>query len=328
MHFRHTPLPELSLGEIDTHVSFLGRPVELPILISCMTGGSEEGFRVNQELARAAQSARVPVGMGSVRVLFEHPELLEHFRLRGIAPDVPLLANLGVVQVRDRDPREVSELMRRLEADALVVHLNPAQELFQPQGDRDFTGASDALRRLCEIVDLPVIIKETGCGMDPSTVRRLLGFGAAYVDLAGSGGTNWVTVESYRLGERERRGASEFDSWGIPTGLTLAALAQDARPGALGRVIGSGGLRSGMDVARVLAFGCALAGLALPFARAVVSRGADGVLEEIEQLGGTLRRVMLLTGSPDLGSLARDKIWLDPWLRSAAEALNRSSAGP
>lgn len=307
------------MQDVDTSVEFLGARIRFPVFVSCMTGGSEEGFRANRELARAAGRAGVPVGMGSIRILFDHPELFEHFHLKPLAPAVPVLANLGVVQVRDRDHRELVELVRRLEADCLVVHVNPGQELFQPDGDRDFRGTMEPLARLCASAPFPVIVKETGFGISPALVRELVAMGVSYVDIAGAGGTNWVSVESFRLESEAAAEAEEFRSWGIPTGLILAALR--GSPALLERVLASGGIRTGMDVAKSLALGARLAGLALPLARAVRQGGADAVLSVLEGLERTLRRAMLLTGSRDLASLRRGKVWLDPWLVEAAKRL-------
>lgn len=316
VRFIHEALPELSADELDTGLQFLGRRVSLPIFISCMTGGSEGGFAANRELAAVAQAKRVAVGMGSIRILFEHPELFSHFHLKGLAPDVPVLANIGAAQVRDLPHAQLLEMCRRLEVDALVVHLNPGQELFQPEGDRDFRGLLPAVGRLCEAADLPIVVKETGFGIRPGRVRQLLSMGAAYVDLAGAGGTNWVTVEAYRLPESERGPADELADWGLPTAMLLALLAGKT-PG----VLASGGLRSGMDVARSLALGAELAGLALPFARRVVSGGAEAVAAYLEDLEQVLRAVMVLTGSRTLAELRRGKVWFSPEFAAALQSL-------
>jgi isopentenyl-diphosphate delta-isomerase len=321
VHLTHDALAQLCLGDIDSSELFLSRRIRSPLFISCMTGGSEGGFAVNRELARAASAAGIPVGMGSIRVLFEHPELRDHFHLRPLAREVPIMANLGIVQVRDREQREIVELVRRLEADCLVVHLNPAQELFQPGGDRDFRGTREALGRLCASAPFPVIVKETGFGIHPKLVLELLGLGVAYVDLAGAGGTNWVSVEARGGEPAAAEEAEEFRSWGLPTGLLLASLEPSAE--ASGRLLASGGIRSGMDVARCLALGAHLVGMALPLARAVVRGGAEEVLRYLERVERTLRRVMLLTGSRDLVALRRGKVWLESRLVYAARALSR-----
>jgi len=286
-----------------------------------MTGGSEQGLHANRELARAAQSLGLPVGMGSFRVLFERPELFEHFHLKKLAPDVPVLANLGAVQVRDYEHEKIFEWLRKLEAQSLVVHLNPAQELFQPEGDRDFRGLKTALTRLCRRCPVPVIVKETGFGILPSLAQELLESGAAFIDLAGSGGTNWVTVESFRLPEQERGPAQEFAHWGLPTAALLAALA-----GSTDRVLASGGLRTGMDAAKALALGARLAGMALPFIRRVIQGGAEAVVQSVRELEKVLRAVMVLTGSRSLAELRRGVVWLEPALEHEAARLRQAAA--
>jgi isopentenyl-diphosphate Delta-isomerase len=285
-----------------------------------MTGGSEGGFKANRLLAAAAQELRIPVGLGSIRVLLEDPALFPHFHVKPLAPDVPVLANISAVQVRDGDIPALLEAVQRLEAQALVVHLNPGQELFQPEGDRDFRGLKQAIARLCEESTLPVIVKETGFGIVPSLVRELLRAGAAYVDLAGSGGTNWITVESYRLSKEERAAAAEFKDWGVPTAVLLAA----CRTGR-DRVLASGGIRTGMDAAKAVAMGAVLAGMALPAIRAVTSGGSEAVVKVFRRMEKTLRAVMLLTGSRTMADLRRGTTWLDPALLAAVDSFEHSS---
>jgi isopentenyl-diphosphate delta-isomerase len=320
IRFLHNALPEISERDIDTSASFLGARIALPYFISCMTGGSEGGFKANRQLAAAAQELRIPVGLGSFRVLLENPGLFAHFHVKPLAPDVPVMANISAVQVRDGELPPLLEVVKRLEAQALVVHLNAGQELFQPEGDRDFRGLKLAIARLCEASPLPVIVKETGFGIGPSLVRELLGIGAAYVDLAGSGGTNWITVESYRLPEEERREATEFSDWGIPTAVLLAS----CRTGR-DRVLASGGIRSGMDAAKAVAMGAALAGTALPAIRAVTSGGADGVVAYFRTLEKTLRTAMLLTGSRTVADFRAGTVWMGPSLTAEVESFERGA---
>ena len=280
-----------------------------------MTGGSEGGGRINRQLAAAAQAAGIPVGLGSIRVLLENPDLFEQFHVKAEAPDVPVLANISAVQVRDGDTAALLSMVQRLEAQALVVHLNAGQELFQPEGDRDFRGLKAAVARLCEASHVPVIVKETGFGIGPGLVRDLLRAGAAYVDLAGAGGTNWISVESYRLPEEERGAAAEFADWGIPTAVLLAAL-EPRDP----RIIASGGMRGGMDAARALAMGASLVGFALPVIRAVVDGGAEAVIRWFRTLEKTLRTVMMLTGSRTVADLRRGVTWREPGFQARVDA--------
>jgi isopentenyl-diphosphate delta-isomerase len=312
----HEALPDVDADSIDTRVRILDHDLALPLFISCMTGGSAQGFAANTDLARAAQQARVPVGLGSMRVLFHDPGVFEHFHIKPIARDVPVLANLSAVQVRDMPGDKISEMVRRLEVQALVVHLNPGQELFQPEGDRDFRGLEPAIGRLCEGCPVPVIVKETGFGINPATARRLLDLGARYVDVAGAGGTNWVAVESYRLPASRFAAARAFDGWGLPTAVLLDALRD--RPG---RILASGGLRSGIDVAKSLALGAELAGMALPFIRRVVHEGADGALALIEETASVLRGAMFLAGCASVEALRRAPLMRSPLFSQAVEAL-------
>jgi len=285
-----------------------------------MTGGSEGGGRVNRHLAAAAQQVGIPVGIGSIRVLMEDPGLFEQFHVKAVAPDVPVLANISAVQVRDGDVGALLEMVQRLEAQALVVHLNAGQELFQPEGDRDFRGLKQAIARLSELSPLPIIVKETGFGIGPGLVRELLRAGAAYVDLAGAGGTNWITVESYRLSLEEQRTAADFADWGVPTAILLAA----CRTGR-DHVLASGGIRTGMDAAKAIAMGAVLAGMALPMVRAAASAGTEGVVKLLKRMERTLRTVMLLTGSRTIGDLRRGTVWLEPGLEASVESFLRAT---
>ena len=320
MRFAHDALPEIAEHDLDTSETFLGARIALPFFISCMTGGSEGGFKANRQLAAAAQELRIPVGLGSIRVLLENPALFPHFHVKPLAPDVPVLANISAVQVRDGEIPALMSLVQRLEAQALVVHLNTGQELFQPEGDRDFRGLKQAIARLCEQCPLPVIVKETGFGIVPPLVRELLRAGAAYVDLAGAGGTNWITVESYRLSTEERAAAAEFADWGVPTAVLLAA----CRTGR-DRVLASGGIRSGMDAAKAVAMGAALAGMALPAIRAVTAGGTEAVVKMFRRLEKTLRTVMLLTGSRTTADLRRGTVWLEPAFAASVESFERAA---
>ena len=320
MRFVHIALPELSEGELDTGADFLGHRTKLPFFISCMTGGSAGGFKANKELARAAEMLGIPVGVGSLRVLVENPSLFAQFNIKPLAPSVPLLANLGAVQMRDMDRPAVYEILKRLEAQALVIHINPGQELFQPEGDRDFRGLKEAIANVCEECPLPVIVKETGFGIAPHLVRELLASGAAYVDLAGSGGTNWILVEAYRQPE-EMDAAAQFADWGIPTAVLLASFG-----GRQIRLLASGGVRGGLDAAKALAMGAQLVGFALPVIREVVAGGADAVISFFRRLEKALRTTMLLSGSKDIPALRRAATWRESNFSAQLNAFLRAES--
>ncbi len=311
VRFIHQALPEMDAAEIETTVDFLGTKISAPIFISCMTGGSEEGFRANRNLAIAAEEARIPVGMGSIRVLLEHDEVFDHFHLKRYAPSVPVLANIGGVQLRDLPHARLIELVKRLEADSLVIHLNPGQELFQRDGDRDFRGIRDAIGRFCELSPIPIIVKETGFGVTPELIPELVALGVAYVDVAGAGGTNWISVESFRDDKALAVAGQEFDEWGMPTALILASIRKLYAHRYDDNLIASGGLRSGQDFAKSIALGATIAGAALPFIRAEVSGGVEGVVELLDSTIATIRRVMTLTGSGTIGQLRTAPLWFD-----------------
>jgi isopentenyl-diphosphate delta-isomerase type 2 len=332
--FVHKALPELDSKSIDTSLDFLGHRIALPLMISCMTGGSEGGGRVNRALAEAAQAARIPVGIGSMRILMREEGLFPQFHIKPYAPDVPVIANLGAVQLRESGAALVVETARRLEAQALAIHLNAGQELFQAEGDRDFRGLKEAIARLCEASPLPVIVKETGFGIGPAEARWLLEAGAAFVDLAAAGGTNWILVESYRLPPEEAAAARDFADWGLPAALLLLAFSKQTAAagnvparggsGSGSRIIASGGLRSGVELAKALALGAELGGIALPFARAAYEGGSEGALRLIRSLELSLRAAMTMTGSPDLAALRSAPLRIDPALLASAEELLRA----
>lgn len=309
LSFRHKALPELAWDEIKTETAFLGRTAALPLFISCMTGGSDSSYALNKHLARAAQQVGVPVGMGSIRILFRKPESFGDFHLRPLAPDVPILSNLGaqqLVEERLRDNyRTLTEWNRKLEVDAQVIHLNPGQELYQDDGDRDFRGLRDTLEDFIARSRLPVIVKETGFGLAPDEADWLLKIGAAAVDVAGAGGTNWLTVEAYRLDEAGQESGEGLRDWGWPTALLLAAIGHRK-----GRVLASGGLRSGLDLAKALALGAQAGGFALPVIRAAKAGGTEAVVALLQGYARALKTVMLLTGSrtlPDLRKVPLDR---------------------
>lgn len=310
----HEALPELSVAEIDLGVSVLERSLRAPILITGMTGGAERAGEINRALASAAQKYGLALGLGSQRAMWLDPELASTYRVRDVAPDILLLANLGAVQARDAGPHAAAELVDAVHADALCIHLNPAQELAQDDGDRDFRGCVAAIETLVAALPVPVIVKETGCGLSRRTLARLRGAGVRWVDVAGAGGTSWPGVESLRGSARQRALGSALREWGVPTAASICF----AREAGFD-VIASGGLRDAGDLARALALGARLAGMALPWLRAHERGGLAGVLALAEQLTEGLRALMLLAGARDLAQLARAPRVLGPRLRAWIE---------
>ena len=317
----HQALPELDSAAVDTAQPFLGAVLRLPLMISCMTGGSGRGHSANRALAAAAQRAGIAVGVGSIRPLLRDAATFPDFHVKPLAPDVPVLANLGAVQLRDLDRGALRSVLQRLEVQALVVHLNAGQELFQPGGDRDFRGLFDAIERAVAECGHPVLVKETGFGIRPGLVRRLLGCGVRYVDLAGAGGTNWVQVEGRRLTGDGAASAETFADWGLPAAVVLALLGDVA-----GRVIASGGLRHGVHLAKAVALGAALGAMALPFIRAVMAGGSDGALALIRRVEHELRTAMTLCGASSLAALRRVPVLQSATFRAEVAELRRAEA--
>jgi isopentenyl-diphosphate delta-isomerase len=294
----HEALPELSLDQVDLGVDFLGRRLSAPILISGMSGGAEVARDLNRCLARAAQAHGFAMGLGSQRAMLDDAFRAETYHVRELAPDIPLLANLGVVQARDAGPKAVESLVREVEADALCLHLNAAQELVQDEGDRDFRGCLAAIAEIVAEGSITVMVKETGCGMAPATLGRLREAGVKWVDVAGAGGTTWTGVEALRGSPRQRARGQALREWGIPT---AASLLYARRRGL--RTIASGGIRHGGDVVRALVLGADLVGMALPFLRAFARGGRDALAEEATALTESLRAMMLLTGAESVEAL-------------------------
>ncbi|MHB8719598.1 MAG: type 2 isopentenyl-diphosphate Delta-isomerase [Candidatus Dormibacteria bacterium] len=298
--FVHCALPEVDLADVSTGVEVLGWRLRAPLLISCMTGGTEQARRINANLAEAAEACGIALGLGSARVLLEGPEHVRSFDVRGLAPSVPLLANLGAVQLRRGvgadDCRRLVEL---LGADALVLHLNPLQEALQAGGDTCFGGLLRSIAALATALEVPVIVKEVGWGIAPDLVRALVDAGVAAVDVAGAGGTSWSEVERHRLGGTAARVAAEFAAWGIPSAQALEQ-ARAAAPEA--PLIASGGVTCGLDVAVALGLGADLVGAAGPFLRAAAA-GPEAATELASSWIGVLRVAMFCTGSRRVADL-------------------------
>lgn len=307
----HNALPELHADGVDSSVDLLGKRLAAPVVIAAMTGGTDEAAAINRDLARAADGLGLGFGLGSQRAMLVRPHTAYTFQVREVAPRVLLLGNLGLVQARAMTTAEVAALCRDTGVDALCVHLNPAMEIVQPGGDRDFTRGLDTLRRLVEELPIPVVAKETGCGISRGVARMLRGVGVAHLDVSGAGGTSWVAVEAHRAVDPDERAlAEELWDWGIPT---AASLLQVQGLGFTG-VVATGGLRTGSDVARAVALGAAAGGLAAPVLKAHRAGGYEGVVAFLRRVILTVRSIMLLTGSATVADLQRAPRVLGPAL--------------
>jgi isopentenyl-diphosphate delta-isomerase len=267
---KYAALPGINLAEISMETEFLGRKIAVPIMICGMTGGPKRARSVNENLAKAAQKLKTPMGVGSCRILLEKPEVLPTFRVRKWAPDVPILANLGAVQLNyGVSWKECQRIVDLTEADGLALHLNPLQEAMQRGGDTNFSDLVEKVGKVVEKLSVPVVVKEVGHGISGEVARKLYNVGVEWVDVAGAGGTSWAWIDGMLAGEEGR--AERFKECGVDT---VTAIRECVKVKGL-KVIGSGGVRSGLDVAKCLALGAEIAGLARPFLLAALKSSGE-----------------------------------------------------
>jgi len=305
-HFLHCCLPELDFQDVDLTTQFLGKILSAPLLISSMTGGTDQAKQINFRLAAAAQEHRLAMGVGSQRVAIESPDVADTFAIRSVAPHALLFANLGAVQLNyDYGMDECRKIVDVLEADALILHLNVLQECVQTRGDRNFRSLLPKITKLCEKLPVPVIAKEVGNGISAPMAKRLIEAGVAVIDVAGAGGTSWAKVEGERSQDlRQRRLGQTFADWGIPTAdciTSIRAIAPDIP------LIASGGLRNGLDVAKAIALGADLAGMAIPFLKAA-HESEMAIHELITLLKEELATTLFCTGSATISALKESKV--------------------
>jgi len=317
----HDALPDLAVEDIDLGTRWMGKRLRAPLLITGMTGGSDRAGKVNRELAAAAEKCGIAFGLGSQRAMSESATWAESYRVRDVAPNTLLLGNIGLIQAQKLGPKGCLGLMDRVGADGLCLHLNPAQELTQPEGDRDFRGGLELVRALASELGEKLVVKETGCGISPQVARRLVSAGVRNIDVSGAGGTSWVRVEALRADRQAARLGEEMAAWGIPTAAATASVARAV--GGKAMVIAAGGIRSGLEIAKALALGADLAGAALPVFRAQQAGGQAGAEREIEHLVQGLVRALLLTGSRNVAELRKKPRVvsgeLSNWIGSLAE---------
>ena len=312
----HNSLPELALDDIDLSTKLAGQRVRSPLMIASMTGGTREAGNVNRQLAEVAEAGGYAIGLGSQRPMVKNgrldQEIGKSFQMRDLAPTVPIFGNLGVVQAKATSTELIEEMIQFVGASGLFIHLNPAQEMIQPEGDRDFRGCIAAIERLVSELSVPVIVKETGCGLSSSVAERLAHIGVKHVDVSGADDTSWVGVETKRASGQQKESGELFWDWGIPTAASLLQV----QVGAFKTVIATGGIQTGLDAARAIALGANGVAMARPVLQALSKHGVSGALAFLRQAEQDLRIAMLLTGSSNLRSLRKSPVRLGSELRS------------
>ncbi len=302
----HEALPELDLREIDTRLTLFGRPLNTPLLISSMTGGTQQAGVINQRLAEAAQERGVAMGVGSQRAALEDPRQAKTFQIRKFAPGILLFANLGAVQLNySYSVNECQRAVDMIEADALYLHLNPIQEAVQAEGDTNFKGLARKIEAVCKKLEVPVLAKEVGWGISTRTARILADCGVAAIDVAGAGGTSWSQVEMHRAPDEFRRElAGTFIGWGIPTAQSILNVKKAAprMP-----IFASGGIRDGLEITKCLALGATLGGMASPFLKAAAV-STEKVIEKMDLVHHQIAISMFACGAGRLKDLQHRKL--------------------
>jgi|LSQX01.2.fsa_nt_gb isopentenyl-diphosphate delta-isomerase len=297
----HNALPECNMDAVDLSVRFLHHQLKAPIFIAAMTGGHPDTKQVNATLATAAEEFGLAMGVGSQRAALENPEMEDSFTIvRERAPHAFLCGNLGIVQLRDKGLEWADKAVEMIDAQALCIHLNPLQEAIQPEGDHDSVGCLEALRELCSSCRYPVIVKETGCGISWESARQIFAAGASAVDVGGLGGTSWAAVEQFRAENPMQRALGmHFADWGIPTAVSVSEAVRAGGP-----VIATGGLNSGTDIAKAMALGASMGGMALALLQPAMN-GYESLSEKIKQIQTEIRVSCYLTGSRNPSELLK-----------------------
>jgi isopentenyl-diphosphate delta-isomerase len=304
VHLIHRALPEIDLEEVDTSLELFGRRLEAPLIISALTGGTEEGMRINEVLAEAAEEFGIGIGVGSQRIALEDPSKEATFRVvRERAPDALVIGNLGCPQLSlGWGVEEARRCVEMIQADALAIHMNPLQEAVQVGGETRYRGILGRVREITRELETPVVMKETGCGVSAEDARRIEEAGVEAIDVSGAGGTSWAIVEHHiarEVGDREREALGRaLGTWGIPTAISVVEVCRSTSL----RVVASGGIRTGLEAAKAIALGADAVGIARPFLLKAVE-GLESVRSYVRELVRELRTVMFLVGAQSLEEL-------------------------
>ncbi len=304
VNFVHYSLPEIDFSRIDTSQTFLKRKFKLPFMIVSMTGGFLEAEKINKELAVACENEGLILGLGSQRAMLEKKDLKKTFNVRDVAPNVFLCGNIGAVQLQNYSIKQIESLVSDIDANALCIHLNPLQEAVQLEGDKNWVGASKNIGKICDQLSVPVIVKETGAGINAEVALELESLGVSAIDVSGVGGTSWSAIELFRKGAKA---GEQFWDWGNSTVDCLEECSNSIKI----PLIASGGVRSGLDVAKSIRLGATIGGAGLPFIKAQNSGGVKGIALEIQKWKEELQIAMFLTRSKNLTDLKSAKLKSD-----------------
>jgi len=315
--FLHNALPELNLSDVDPSTSFLGKKISFPFIISSMTGGYEDAVKINRQLAEVCAIKKIAMGVGSQRQAMETDHYHRSFSVvREVARDIPVFGNIGAAEVAKlRDASAILRLIELIHADGFAVHLNPLQELLQPEGNTNFHGVLAGIEMLVKAIPVPLIVKEIGAGISAVVAQRLINSGVTIIDVAGAGGTSWAGVEILRGKNRDRKrkeevrlNLQEFWDWGIPTIDALRGVCRVKSTSSGVKVISSGGISNGIDIAKSLAFGADYAAVARPILKALANSGVKSVLRLIDTWECELKGAMFLTGSRSIAVLQKQQM--------------------
>ncbi|HIE33589.1 MAG TPA: type 2 isopentenyl-diphosphate Delta-isomerase [Candidatus Altiarchaeales archaeon] len=296
IYLQHKALPEIDFDKIDMSTKFLGKKLNFPIIIEGMSGGVSDAKKLNKELAGIAQEYGIGFGVGSQRIAIENPEMADGFYVRDVAPDIFLIANLGAVQLNyGYSLKECKRAIEMIEADVLALHMNPLQEVIQPEGNKNFSGLIEKINSISKKLQEPLMMKCVGSGISYDIAKKLR---VSAIDVGGSGGTSWSLIESYRGNDETRNIGKAFAGWGIPTAESIKEISKMNIP-----IIASGGIRDGINAAKAIALGSDCVGMALPILRAWSYHGIDGVKKFLDQFIMELRICMFLTGSKTVNEL-------------------------
>jgi isopentenyl-diphosphate delta-isomerase len=322
----HDAVPEVDVDQIDTRVELFGKTLSAPIVIASMTGGTQKARAINQQLAQIAEEEGYGFGLGSQRAMLDTTKGRDAtYEVRSVAPTALVLGNIGAVQARVSGKSALDDLVGRVGADALCLHLNPAQEIVQPGGDRDFTGVVETLGTLADQLSVPVIAKETGCGIGPAAARKIAAAGVRHLDVSGAGGTSWVAVEMHRTEGDAKSLGTMLREWGVPTAASVL-IASRVKP-RFRTIIATGGMKSGVDIAKAIALGAHAGGIARPTLQALTEGGPAGAKAFLARVKQEIASVMLLVGARTVAELRDQDVILGDalgrWQAVAERAASR-----